>query len=78
MRTNVWKKVSQQKGMVDVGLGKVLEVGNVRKMQYKENLSRETRNAEKISHSKGIPRYSEKEAERESIEGDTIVNQSGT
>ena len=70
MRTNVWKKVSQQKGMIEVGLGKVLEVGNVRKMQYKENLSRETRNAEKISHSKGTTRYNEKEEERESIEGD--------
>ena len=48
MRTNVWKKVSQQKGMIEVGLGKVLEVGNVKKMQYKDNLSRERRNAEKI------------------------------
>jgi len=32
MRTNVWKKVSQQKGMVEVGLGEVLEVGNVKKI----------------------------------------------
>lgn len=69
MRTNVWKKVSQQKGMVEVGLGKVLEVGNVKKMHYKDNLSRETRNAEKINHSKGTPRYNEKTTKggRESI-----------
>ena len=69
MRTNVWKKVSQQKGMVEVGLGEVLEVGNVKKIQYKDNLSRETRNAEKIiqkEHQDTVRRLL-KEEERESI-----------
>lgn len=69
MRTNVWKKVSQQKGMIEVGLGKVLEVGNVKKMQYKDNLSRERRNAEKIiqkEHQVTMRRLL-KEEERESI-----------
>lgn len=60
MRTNVWKKVSQQKGMVEVGLGKHLKWKCEEKMHYKDNLSRETRNAEKINHSKGTPRYNEK------------------